>query len=92
MLFTRWLPREITIYDKPDELLFYEEPSLNLELVQPWGTVQTNHEGRHYFHDFSKNRLTLDTELSVRLTKQFSVFCEIEAQVVHDQLYLPKNN
>jgi len=47
---------------------------------------------RHYFHDFSKNRIVFDTELSVRLTKQFSVFGEIEAQVVHDQLYLPKGD
>lgn len=83
---------EITIYDKMNELLFFEELSLNLELVQPWGTVETSLEGRHYFHDFSKNRLVFDTELSVRLTKQFSVFCEIEAQMVHDQLYLPKGD
>ena len=83
---------EITIYDKTQELLFYEELSLNLELVQPWGTVETSLEGRHYFHDFLKNRLVFDTELSVRLTKQFSVFCELEAQVVHDQLYLPKGD
>jgi len=83
---------EITIYDKMNELLFYEELSLNLQLVQPWGTVETSLEGRHYFHDFSKNRLILDAEISVRLTKQFSVFCELEAQVVHDQLYLPKGD
>jgi hypothetical protein len=83
---------EVTIYDKMKELLFYEELSLNLELVQPWGTIETRLEGRHYFHDFSKNRLSFDTELSVRLTKQFSVFAEIEAQVVHDQLYLPKGD
>lgn len=83
---------EITIYDKIRESLFYEELSLNLELVQPWGTVETRLEGRHYFHDFSKNRLVFATELSVRLTKQFSVFCELEAQVVHDQLYLPKGD
>lgn len=83
---------ELTIYDKTQELLFYEELSLNLELVQPWGTVETTLEGRHYFHDFSKNRIVFDTELSVRLTRQFSVFGEIEAQVVHDQLYLPKGD
>ncbi|HSO89490.1 MAG TPA: hypothetical protein VLQ91_23255 [Draconibacterium sp.] len=83
---------EITIYDKLSELLFYEQFSLNLELVQPWGTVETGVEARHYFHDFSKSRLILDSELSVRLTKQFSVFCELEAQVVHDQLYLPKGD
>lgn len=83
---------DITIYDKTNELLFYQELGLNLELVQPWGTIETSLEGRHYFHDFSKNRLVFDTELSVRLTKQFSVFGQIEAQVVHDQLYLPKGD
>ena len=83
---------EVTIYDKLQELLFYEQFSLNLELVQPWGTLESRLEGRHYFHDFSKNRLSLETQLSVRLTKQFSVFGEIEMQFVHDQLYLPKGD
>lgn len=87
-----YLYNELTIYEKTQEMLFYEQLSLNLELVQPWGTVETRLLGRHYFHDFTKNRLTLDSELSVRLTKQFSVFFEVEAQVVHDQLYLPKGD
>ena len=79
-----------TIYDKTAETLFFEELSLNLELVQPWGTIETHLEGRHYFHDFTKNRFTLYSQLSIRLTKQFSVYCELGAEVVHDQLYLPK--
>ena len=90
--FRNYFYNDTTIYDKTSELLFYQELGLNLELVQPWGTIETSLEARHYFNDFSKNRLVLDTELSVRLTKQFSVFGEIEAQVVHDQLYLPKGD
>ena len=48
--------------------------------------------GRHYFHDFSKSRLILDSQISIRLTRHLSVFSEVEYQLVHDQLYLPKGN
>ncbi|MGE4586940.1 MAG: hypothetical protein AB7D05_06315, partial [Mangrovibacterium sp.] len=80
---------EETIYEKTSEVLYYEALKLNLELVQPWGTIESSLEGMNYFHDFTKNRLTLDSKFSVRLTKQFSIYGEIEAQLIHDQLYLP---
>ena len=83
---------EETIYGKLDETLFYESIGLNLELVQPWGTIQSSLSARHYFHDFSKNRFTLDSDISVRLTKKFSVYFQLEAQIVHDQLYLSKDD
>lgn len=83
---------EVTIYDKLTETVYSQALQLNLEIIQPWGRIETRMEGRHYFHDFSKNRLILDSEISVRLTKQLSVYSEIEYQVVHDQMYLPKGN
>lgn len=83
---------EISIYDKLQETLFSEAFELNLRLEQPWGDIRIGLEGRHYFHDFSKNRLSLESQFSVRLTKQLSFYCEIESQVIHDQLYLPKGN
>lgn len=83
---------EITIYDKLSETLVYESMSLNLELVQPWGEVEMRLEGQHYFHDFSKNRLTLESDISVRLAKQLSVYFAIESEIIHDQLYLPKGD
>jgi hypothetical protein len=46
----------------------------------------------HLFHDFSKNRLTTQADVSVRLTKNLSVYCEVQSQVIHDQLYLPKGD
>jgi len=83
---------EETIYDKITETLVFESISLNLELIQQWGEISMELEGRHYFHDFSKNRLTLETDISVRLTKNFSVFCELQTAAIHDQLYLAKGD
>ncbi|MCU0461103.1 MAG: hypothetical protein MUF36_03665 [Bacteroidales bacterium] len=80
---------ETTIYDKLYETLFSEGLEINLELIQPWGEISVGLEGRHYFHDFSKNRLTLESDFSIRLTKNLSVFCELQSEIIHDQLYLP---
>ncbi len=83
---------EITIYEKQNEMLYFQSLSLNLEMVQPWGNIEARLQGRHYFHDFSKNRLTFDSNVSMRLTRQLSVYTGLEAEVVHDQLYLPKGD
>jgi hypothetical protein len=83
---------EETIYDKLHETLLSEALELNLELIQPWGEISVGLEGRHYFHDFSKNMLTLESDFSIRLTKNLSVYCEMQSKVVHDQLYLPKGD
>lgn len=83
---------EITIYDKLKETLYYEALQLELEIIQPWGRIEARMEGRHYFHDFTKNRLNFDSQVSVRLTKQLSVYGEIRYGLVHDQMYLPKGN
>jgi hypothetical protein len=78
-----------TIYDKLYETLFSEQLEINLELIQPWGEISVGLDGRNYFHDFSKNRLTLESDFSIRITKNLSFNCELTTQIVHDQLYLP---
>jgi hypothetical protein len=80
---------EKTIYEKMYETNFSEAVQIDLELIQPWGEISVGIEGRHFFHDFSKNRLTLEADLSIRITKNLSVFCELQSQIIHDQLYLP---
>jgi hypothetical protein len=81
---------EETIYEKLNEFLFSESLRVNFDFTQPWGEIRAGVEGRHYFHDFSKSRLVVEAELSVRLSKNFSVFCEVHSELLHDQLYLPK--
>jgi hypothetical protein len=80
---------EKTIYDKLSETHTSESLELNLELIQPWGEISVGLEGDHYFYDFSKNRLTFESDISVRLTKNLSVYTEIQSEAIHDQLFLP---
>jgi len=81
-----------TIYDKMKETLYGEELNIELKLIQEWGEVDMELTGKHYFNDFSKNRLTLETEISVRLTRNFSVYGNLYSAAIHDQLYLPKKD
>jgi len=82
--------REETIFEKTKENLFFESLSLTLELKEPWGTISTSLEGTHYFHDFSKNRLALSGDLSLRLVKGLSLNVFGSYSRIHDQLSLPK--
>ncbi|MBM1105846.1 hypothetical protein JQC67_06840 [Aurantibacter crassamenti] len=80
---------EITIYDKYEEWLASEALRISLILRQPWGAIESQLEGSHYFHDFSKNRLSFETDISVRVARGLSFFVELETDLIHDQLYLP---
>mgnify|MGYP003645766062 CR=1 FL=1 len=80
---------EITIYDKYEEWLTAEALRVSLILRQPWGTIESDLEASHYFHDFSKNKLSFDTDISVRVARGLSFFVQLEADLIHDQLYLP---
>jgi len=81
--------REVTVYEKTSENLFAESLSVTLELKEPWGTATASLQGSHYFHDFSKNKIEISGELSVRLFKGFSLNIESSYERIHDQLSLP---
>lgn len=83
---------EETIYDKLQETLFSESLEIHLELIQPWGELSLGLEGRHLFQDFSKNSLTFESDFSMYVTRNLSVFCGFESIMIHDQLYLPKGD
>ena len=83
---------EETIYDKMNETLLSESLEINLELIQPWGEILLKLDGGHLFKDFSKNELTFESDISLRLTRNFSIFCQMESAMIHNQLYLPKGD
>ncbi|MFW6129283.1 MAG: hypothetical protein ACOC6P_03435 [Candidatus Aminicenantaceae bacterium] len=82
--------REETIYEKTYENLWRESLSATLELKQKWGTLSASLEGSHYFHDFSKNRLELRGELSLRIVKGLDFNIRGNYSRIHDQLSLPR--
>jgi len=82
--------QEETIYDKMKETLWSQSLAATLELKQAWGVLSTTLEGSHYFHDLSKNRLSLSAELSLRIFKGLNFNIDGSGARIHDQLALPK--
>ncbi|MFO7732745.1 MAG: hypothetical protein R6X21_03750 [Candidatus Aminicenantes bacterium] len=80
--------REETVTLKTRETLFKESLSATLDLREKWGTVSVSAEGSHYFHDFSRNRVSLFGIVSLRLYKGLSVFVLGSQSWINDQLSL----
>jgi len=82
--------REETIFDKTRETLWSESLSATLEVKRPWGTVSATLLGQHYFHDFGKNRLQLNGQLSFRVFRGLKFNLDGGGSRVRDQLFLAK--
>ena len=83
---------DTTIYFKTKENLFSEGASVSYNTVKPWGSINTSISRNHYFHDFSKNIVSLNTGLSLRLIKGLSLNLNGSGSMVHNQLSIPKGN
>jgi hypothetical protein len=82
---------EETIYDKLQEGLWEQSVRLELQLVQTWGEIEAGLHASNYLHDFNKNQITFDSDLSIRIVRGFSVNFNFRAEKIHDQIYLPKS-
>lgn len=88
-----WLSQqyyEETIYLKLAEEVLSQAVNIDLRLRQPWGYVNTSLRGSNFLNDWSKNRMTFDSRLSVRVMKGFSVNLSGGFEVINDQISLPK--
>lgn len=83
---------DTTIYFKTDELLYSEGLSISYNTVKPWGSINTSISGNHYFHDYSKNKISLNAGLSLRLIKGLSLNINGSGSMVHNQLSIPKGD
>ena len=83
---------EVTLFDKLRELLWRHELSARLDQREPWGSLQAGVEWSQYLHDFSKYRLEVDGEVSVRVTRGLSFDVEASASRIRDQLSLPRRD
>lgn len=82
--------REETIYEKTHENLWQQSLEMAFEVKKKWGTASASLEGSHYFHDFSKNRVRLSGELSLRLFKGLEFNVHGRYSRIRDQLSLPR--
>lgn len=79
-----------TIYDKTREALWQQSLTAAYEVVQKWGSVNVSLAYNNYLYDWSKNNISLDGFIELRVTKGLSVNFGGGASIIHDQLGLIK--
>lgn len=81
---------DTTIFDLLREGHMQHSFSASYEVVQKWGSIDISMEYSNYLHDWSKNNLSLDGFLSLRIAKGLQVTLGGGASLIHDQLGLVK--
>ncbi|WP_149303663.1 DUF481 domain-containing protein [Pareuzebyella sediminis] len=80
---------EPTIFDQISEGIFNHSLDVQVRYRQQWGNVYARLLGSTFLNDFSKNRVQLNGNLSVRLIKGLSVRFSGRFELIRDQINLP---
>jgi hypothetical protein len=81
---------DTTIYNNIKESHFKHSLSAAYEVVQKWGSINLSMEYSNYLYDWSKNNLSLNGFIDLRVAKGVSVNFGGGASLIHDQLGLVK--
>ena len=81
---------DTTIYNKTEENLFGQKIQIAYEIQKKWGSINFSAQAVTYFHDFSKNMLAADVYARIRIVKGLSLFLNLEAARINNQLNLRK--
>jgi hypothetical protein len=81
---------DTTIFFKTKELLFKQTLTAVSSFTQPWGTINAGIFYSTYFHDFTKNNLSIISAVNIRLFKGLSLNVFGNYSLTHDQISLPK--
>ncbi len=80
---------EETVYGKMSENLAQQELRLNLRMRQPWGQIFSGIEGSHYFHDSQRFRVSVNSNVDLRLMRGLAFRISGNVRLIRDQLSLP---
>lgn len=83
---------EETIYGKLQESNWEQTLRLDLQLVYTWGEIEAGLNATNLLEDWTKNRVTFDSDLSVRIIRGLSLNFGFRVESIHDQIYLPKGD
>jgi hypothetical protein len=81
---------EETIYEKMEEGLIQTSLMADVEIIKDWGRVESSLTGSTYLQDFSKNKLTWNFEIRVRVFERLTFDIEWRVSRIHDQIFLEK--
>lgn len=92
LIFAKYRYYEETVHGRTAESRLSEALAVRLKATQPWGEAYASIAGSHYFHDWTKNRLSVDGYFSVRIWKGLSVYTRGKYALIHDQLSLAQGD
>ena len=81
---------EETLFEKTEETRARQELSATYEQREPWGTLEGRVEWSNYFPGLSTHRVSVDSEVNLRIARGLSFTIEASASRIRDQLSLPK--
>jgi hypothetical protein len=77
------------VYGVTEETLWDHALATELDLKQPWGTLNSGVDFTQYFYDPSKYRVGFNNEFDIRLFKGLSANLNSNVQIIRNQIYLP---
>ncbi len=83
---------DTTIFNKTSDLVWDQNLALAAEFVQKWGKIWLNTSYSNFLHDFSMNRISINTSLSLRIAKGLEFYVYANYSIIHNQISLPKGD
>ncbi len=80
---------DTTLYNKISEDLLRQDLDIAFKYIAKWGSLGVGASGGAYLHDFTKNNLSVSTEINLNLLRGLSVNLSLYTNLIHDQLSLP---
>ena len=80
---------EPTIFEMISEGIFRHSLNVQVQYRQPWGNIYGRLLGSTFLNDFTKNRIQLNSSLSIRVFKGLSVRFSGRFEIIRDQINLP---
>ena len=81
---------DTTIYNKIEENIIGQKIMVSFEMKQKWGSLAFSARTFNVMNDVKKNNIRLNSSVTLRVFKGFSVRMVGNVAWLHDQLYLPK--
>ena len=79
-----------TIYDRTRQHIPYHKLSAVVDFTKTWGNINTTFNASTFLNNFRRNRLELDTNLTIRVVEGLSVTLSGSASLINDQISLAK--
>lgn len=81
---------DTTLYEKTKETLWGHSLKGKVTFNQKWGKIGLELEHHNYWHNWKYFNLSFSTEIDIRITGGLSFNISTYAELIRDQLYLPK--